>query len=133
MLGHLTGKRHDETRNSQGHPACKVVKDQTANTGTGLKLGKRVEKISAFPVDAISQGGWSGYEVQAGDGRIRQPFVKAVTEGARARADFHDARAAFRPGFELGCDPTRVPEKDIDHAQVLAASDGTRIVRIKVV
>ena len=91
MLGHFTDKRQDETGNSQGqrrakgfakdkeremcdsspdfakHPSRKVVKNQTANAGASMKLGKRFEKIPAFPVDAVGEGGRSGYEVQAGD------------------------------------------------------------------
>ena len=50
------------------HPSRKVVKNQTANAGAGVKLGKRVKKVPAFPLDAVGEGGWSGHEVQAGDG-----------------------------------------------------------------
>jgi len=59
--------------------------------------------------------------------------MQTVAEGASARAEFHDARWDLRTGLELGCDPSRVPENGINHAQILSASNGTRIFWTEVV
>jgi hypothetical protein len=59
--------------------------------------------------------------------------MQTVAEGACACADFHDAREAFRAGLELSCDPSGVPQNGINHAQILAASNGTRIFWSQVV
>ena len=59
--------------------------------------------------------------------------MQAVTECASACADFYDAREAFRSGLELGCDPSGVSQNGVDHAQILSASNGTRIVWTEVV
>ena len=59
--------------------------------------------------------------------------MQTVAEGACASPYFHDARWDLRTGLELGCDPSRVPENGINHAQILAASNGTRIFWAQVV
>jgi hypothetical protein len=59
--------------------------------------------------------------------------MKVVAECARACAEFNDAWSAFRAGLELSCDPSGVPQNGINHAQILAASNGTRIFWSQVV
>ena len=59
--------------------------------------------------------------------------MQVVAEGAGACADFHDARVAFRAGLELGCDPSGVSQNGVDHAQILSAPNGTRIVWTEIV
>ena len=49
------------------HAGRKMVENKAANTCAAVKSGKRVEKISAFPVDAMGEGGRSGYKIQTSD------------------------------------------------------------------
>jgi hypothetical protein len=38
-----------------------MVENKAANTCAAMESGKRVEKISAFPVNAMGEGGRPGY------------------------------------------------------------------------
>ena len=91
VTGHFTHERKDEIGNRQGkrraerfakdkkremrdlspqlakHAGRKMVENKAANTCAAVKSGKRVEKISAFPVDAMGEGGRSGYKIQTSD------------------------------------------------------------------
>jgi hypothetical protein len=48
-----------------------MVEYKAANTCAPVETGKRVKKISAFPVDAMGECGRSGYKIKAGDRGIR--------------------------------------------------------------
>jgi hypothetical protein len=39
----------------------KMVENKATNAGPAMEFGKRVEKISAFPVNAMGEGGRPGY------------------------------------------------------------------------
>ena len=45
----------------------KMVENKAANTGPAMEPRKRIEKISAFPVDAMGKGGRPGYKIQPSD------------------------------------------------------------------
>ena len=45
----------------------KMVENKATNAGPAMEFGKRVEKISAFPVNAMGEGGRPRYQIQASD------------------------------------------------------------------
>ena len=45
----------------------KMVEYKAANTCAAVETGKRVEKIPAFPLDTMGEGGRPGYQIQASD------------------------------------------------------------------
>lgn len=81
VTGHLTNEGEREIGNSQGergaerfakdqkremrdlspklseYASRKMVENKAANAGPAMEFGKRVEKISAFPVNAMGEGG----------------------------------------------------------------------------
>jgi hypothetical protein len=48
-----------------------MVEYKAANTCAPVETGKRVKKIPAFPLNAMREGGRSGYKIKAGDRGIR--------------------------------------------------------------